>query len=294
MSELLPARLDQLKYWVTEREKVRKAKEAGKPRPWTDDNILRSVRFCNVRRMDDKVSRQLLEHWYHHTVPPGTDAGTVMASAALARLLNWPPTLEELMPVAGERWQFNMRRFDTILHDYKNTGAKVFTGAYIINGTGGAPSKITTVLRIANTLYLHPELLQLDSSMRAVHANLMKVPGVGSFIAGQIVADLRHVWPQGAWEDRLTWAPLGPGSHRGLNWLLGWDGKAKQKRITQPAFEAYLGELIKWFKRTMPSIWKNRKLEAHDVQNCLCEYDKFMRLTYGTGRAKNHYPGVQA
>jgi len=51
-------------YWIKEREKIRLAKDAGDSKPWTDDVILQSYRFCNVRRMDDKVSQWLLNNWY--------------------------------------------------------------------------------------------------------------------------------------------------------------------------------------------------------------------------------------
>ena len=33
--------LDRLLYWIKERESIRLKKEAGEPKPWTDDEILR-------------------------------------------------------------------------------------------------------------------------------------------------------------------------------------------------------------------------------------------------------------
>ena len=36
--------------------------------------------------------------------------------------------------------------------------------------------------------------------------------------------------------------------------------------------------------------WK--KLCAQDVQNCLCEFDKYERVRLGEGRPKSKYPGA--
>lgn len=43
--------------FITERDSIRKKKEAGLPRPWTDDHILINTKFTNINRRYDKVSR---------------------------------------------------------------------------------------------------------------------------------------------------------------------------------------------------------------------------------------------
>ena len=79
-------------YWIKERESVRRKKEVGKSKPWTDDEILQSYRFCNVRRMDDKVSKWLLENWYR----PFYDHQNILLACSLGRFFNQPSTLERL------------------------------------------------------------------------------------------------------------------------------------------------------------------------------------------------------
>jgi alpha-glutamyl/putrescinyl thymine pyrophosphorylase clade 1 len=37
-------------YFITEREQIRRRREAGEPKPWTTDPILRDFSFCNVQR----------------------------------------------------------------------------------------------------------------------------------------------------------------------------------------------------------------------------------------------------
>ena len=43
--------------FIIERDEIRKQKEAGLPRPWTDNPILVNTKFTNVRRQYDRASR---------------------------------------------------------------------------------------------------------------------------------------------------------------------------------------------------------------------------------------------
>jgi hypothetical protein len=270
--------------WITEREKVRCAKESGAPKPWTNDAIIRNYRFCNVRRMDDKVSRWLLEDWYDYA----QDTRTLVVAAALARMINWPDTLARITD--GERFtseDWNAARIRRTLHGWKDGGNKVFTGAYIVDaGRGG--SKIDKV--VGDVEHVATNIAIDDTqSMRCAHAALMGCPGIGSFMAGQIVADLRWVlwWPLDP-EDAMTWAPIGPGSCRGMRRMLGREANGP---MTQAEFEPLLCQLMEKMRagKTLASIM--RRLEAMDVQNCLCEFDKYMRLLNDEGTVRSGYPG---
>lgn len=278
-------RLLRLWEWVREREKIRIAKEAGKPKPWTRNLTMRDVRWCNVRRMDDKVSRWLLDNWYPKTK---VSRAQKLANAGMARLINWPDSLQHAIKAKlNKKWDKDLGLL--CFRNVQKLQGKLFTGAYIINGIAGQ-DKITTVVNQFQSLYEQPELLN-DYSMEETHTALQNVLGIGSFIAGQMVADLRYVH-DGVWTDRHRWAPLGPGSRRGIAWLQGWDGIGDLPNLKQSDFETLLTLVIKEARKKVPKIIDDRKLEAHDFQNCLCEYDKYMRLLNNTGRIKNSYPGV--
>ena len=106
-------------------------------------------------------------------------------------------------------------------------------------------------------------------------------------MAGQVVADLRCAI-KGDWKDKCEWAPMGPGSKRGMNRL-------RSRPVNQPlSQEQFLGELrslILLCSSKLPVVI-HRRMEAIDFQNCLCEYDKYSRTLEGTGRPKQLYPGV--
>ena len=55
--------LEDLVYWIKERQAIHERRKAGQPPPWTKDEILRTYRFCNVRREDDRVTRWIHENW---------------------------------------------------------------------------------------------------------------------------------------------------------------------------------------------------------------------------------------
>lgn len=281
-------RIETLVYWIQERERIRVAKEVHKrPPPWTDDPLMANTRWCNVRRMDDKVSRWLVGHFYR---APRT-AHQMVTAAALARLINWPDTIEYLYPRGWSgRWDPEQAQ-DKLLNLFA-AKKKVFTGVYIINAASataedreGGGTKIKIVVRIIDAVHQARHRLVDSNSMQATHARLKEVNGIGSFMAGQMVADLRHV-VDGEWADRNLWAPKGPGSTRGMLWLMGED----RVSLSDEEFGQGIATLIPILSRKVKRIWEDRQLEAHDVQNCLCELSKYVRLQDG-GRSKNKYEG---
>jgi len=85
--------LANLKYWMDERDKIRDRKSSGASKPWTEDKVLQAFRFCNVRREDDTVTRWLAQNWRHASY---WDQHNFVPAMIFARIINWPPTLEEI------------------------------------------------------------------------------------------------------------------------------------------------------------------------------------------------------
>lgn len=283
---------DRLCYWITEREKIRLAKEAGQPKPWTQNEHLQTSRFCCVHRMHDKVSRYLMDTWYSDHLL--ASHGQIAVNAAMARLINRPETLEELR-AAKQNETYDSAIARDVLSARRDRGDTVFTGVYKVSGIRGE-DKVTTVIGQFDRVFrAHARLID-PTSMQRTHLCLQEIPAIGSFMAGQIVADLRHVYP-GTWADRNSWAPLGPGSERGIAWLRGWDGRDERDvarfGIDQASFLILLRQVREqlYANAEVRQVLNRVGAEMHDVQNCLCEFDKFSRLVTGTGRAKNKYPG---
>lgn len=273
--------VDILVYWMTERDRIRAAKEAGLPKPWTTDPLLRDFRWCNVRRMDDAVSQKLITEWYCLTADSTTD----LTAAVLARLVNWPDSLRTA--TRYERFGlWHVERVRDRLADYSARGHKVFTGAYVVPGVPGF-AKVDSVCNVVNEVRARAADI-VAGSTRDTWRNLIKVDGLGSFLAGQVVADMAHLATGRQWPDRTSWAPIGPGSARGLNRLLG---RRKEIAVSQQDFEPALQALMLELRPRVRALWGDRGLFAMDIQNCLCEFDKYRRLTLKEGTVRARYDG---
>ena len=280
-----------LLYWIKERESIRIKKEAGEPKPWTDDPIFQKFKFTNVRREDDTVSKWITEEW----IKPNDPHPNMWFAMIVARLFNWPPTLEEIcFPHLDfldlkEKWRRNLKG----LRD--DAGAKIFTGAYLVSTNGISMDKIDYVLdRVLTPIWINglpPSLVQkytkTDEPLRLEEywKHLTEFDGLGSFMAGQVVADLKFASDLKDAPDWMTWAPLGPGSIRGLN---RFHGRPVDKSLKQ---EEGLKEMLELQQLIAENL--GLALPVHNVQNGCCEFDKFMRVKNGEGRPRSLYPGVK-
>lgn len=275
--------LKQAVYWIKEREAIRRRKESGKHPPWTENELMAATRWCNVRRMDDKVSRWLMDNYYRKDMV----VKQAVLAATLARLINRPETLIKLCPKKFTR--FDHARFSNILAEMRVNKEQVFTGVYIINGAN-ANGRSKAQLVMDNLQDMSDKLRPADIdvySMQNTHRNLMRFQGLGSFIAGQVVADLRHVLNgRGYWEDRMDWAPQGPGSSKGLNYVFDTPGFRMNQESFLARMTVYRDAVLK--DSGVRAVAEDRGLEAHDWQNTLCEVGKWARLQQG-GRSKNRY-----
>jgi hypothetical protein len=113
----------------------------------------------------------------------------------------------------------------------------------------------------------------------AEHANkLMRIEGVSTFMAGQVIADLKNTpaHPLYTASDWWSFALPGPGSRRGMDWLCG-------EKVSEAEWHNGLASLQ---DKLYNDGWH---LCRQDIQNCLCEYDKWERVSNGTGRSKRNY-----
>lgn len=266
-------------YWITEREKIRIAKSQGLPPPWTRDEILQSFRFTNVRRMDDKVSVWLYENWYK----PYWNHPNMLSAVALARFINKIDSLAFL----GFPEFWDNARIALLLREYRDKGNTLFGAAYMVRGNDGQ-DKVASVVDfyVQEVTNLGLTGIDTDSMEKSVVALEHNCYGMGSFMAGQIVADLR--WAvAGTWTDKHTWAAMGPGSQKGMNCL---HNRPFEYHLKQQQFMNELTKLKAECLSKLP-ISITGKLEMIDYQNCCCEFFKFSKTLLGLGRPKQRYNG---
>lgn len=269
-------------YWINERESIRIQKEENLPKPWTDDSILQTYKFCNVRRMDDRVSQWLWKNWYE----PNFDHPNMVTAVTLARQLNNTDSLGEV----GFPYKWAPKIVEQILNKRVSEKKKNFAAAYMITGTLGGTKIQQIVYKVVTPLHdkvKDGHFPTKRDTMQDFWKMLIPFAGFSSFMAGQVVADLR--WSiSGNWKDRAAWAPMGPGSKRGLNRLLGLD---KNTKMSSAKFNVEFDFLLDFCYDRIP-VRICKRLEAMDIQNCLCEFDKYERTLWEGRRPKQRYNGI--
>jgi hypothetical protein len=96
---------------------------------------------------------------------------------------------------------------------------------------------------------------------------------------------MKYVWPLRRANDWRTFAASGPGSKRGLNRVLG---RPVQTSWDEHGWRVQLRELHENITPELQRIGLG-DLHAQDLQNCLCELDKYLRAKLGEGRPKRRF-----
>jgi hypothetical protein len=258
-----PPLVKELVYWITERENMRVRKEAGGKWPHSTDPVMANNRYTNVRREDDKVTKWLADNWRY----PRADLTKWMC---LARMVNYTPSMEEIQR-ATRFWDPEI--IAEVLWERADRGEKVWSSAYMITTCGKAMDKVTYVVdHVSDNV---PEVVDCPTLAEA-YEKLRTVNGLGSFLAGQIVADLKNTPGVGLFNapDNTTFSVPGPGSLRGLTYFFG-------ASITATGYNRAIGSAWQLVQPELPIGLQD--LSMQDFQNCFCEFSKFMR---GYGRNK--------
>lgn len=278
--------------WILERENVRVAKEAGAPKPWSNDSVFQRTYFCNVRREDDRVTRWIRENWS----PEKIGWHEYEYAMCLARFINRTSTLERLTFSYGGVALPNTTA--SILH---NIEGPVWGNAYVFTTSGRKMDKIDYLCQevlpaVYNALghrrwvgyYMGP-----PATLGQRHGQLMQLPGLASFMAAQVVADLKNTpgHPLYIAPDWNSWSAPGPGSLRGLGWIFGEKVNASSY-LTLIAVVAEELQALHSSAAALLATPDRIGINMQDLQNCLCEFDKYCRVKNGTGRSKRSYPGI--
>lgn len=260
-------------YWIREREAIRARKERGQPKPWSDDPVFQTTYFCNVHREDDRVTRWLRANWL-------VDDRNYEFAMVLARLVNRPSTLEFI----GYPYTHN--------HDWVGRVSKAleecspFWGnAYVVTTHGQRMDKGQYLIGVLQGAHRVLPLNGVAGTCAAYWRALQGLEGFASFMAAQVVADLKNTsfHPLAHAMDWHTFAAPGPGSLRGLAWYFG------ESTFPKGQFQDGIEEVRANLEDSCNELI--HKICNQDLQNCLCEYDKYMRVSRGTGRSKRKYNG---
>lgn len=284
-----PSYSQQRKYFATakERHSIYLRRDGNTSPPWTDDPIFEKYKFCNLFREHDKVTIWIKENWRE----PYSDHPNLPFAMALARLINWPPTLEEI----GFPKRWIPGKALSVLKRRKAAGEKIYTGAYLL---GSCPKGTTRADYLVNdvltTLHYHIKLSRGKgiTDLQNTWQWFRDQRGIGDFLSYEIVSDLRHTKYLRDAPDIMTWANAGPGALRGLTRLWGYQPKTRQisgysfpKKNALEAMQNLLAKSQEDRFKLHGSPW-----EMREVEHWLCEFDKYERIRLGQGVLERFAP----
>lgn len=309
MPGLATAHVSSFWYWITERHAIYERRQAGQPKPWTHDPILRAYKFTNPFRQNDTGTVWLTKNFLdpHREVPHDADCpellqlpanrtadcqctemvhhlSTVAFNICWYRMFNWTGTGELL----GWQTDWNEAAVVEKLSKALAEGKQVFTGAHIVRSAFGVP-KIDSIAAVCSDLhhmcYTAGALVTCvreEKSLQRVFDMLLQVDYVGPFMAYEMVTDMRWTPLLDDAHDINTWANAGPGALRGLERL-------QMPRKNQREANASMRELLEQSREALTTL---PALEMRDIEHSLCEFDKYMRIKSGEGKPRGRYPGV--
>lgn len=273
--------LDDLIYWINERYEVYLKKEAGEPKPWSTDPVFQQTYFCNVHRENDRVTRWIRQRWDKSFL--GRQMVAPAFNMMVARMVNKPSSLEAM------DWPFAWGPIeqDQFTHVMSQKGS--WGSAYIVSTNGNPTPKHEYIRDLLTAAWNALQHVPSTPTLASANAALRGIQGLGSFMSAQIIADLKNTPRHELCDapDWWYWCAPGPGSLRGMAWVYGVE------KVTPNQFSGMMQELRIEVDRELDYKWIPRFCNQ-DLQNCLCEFDKFMRVSKGTGRSKRKYNGTHS
>lgn len=277
----------ELWYYISERERIRLLRQTGAPFPWTKDEILQRYKFTNVKRYYDKTTQ-----WFLTVLNKNLDRAPeeVLYNCGVFRYhgtTNW--FLRCGWQVKHDHYYMTELARAMIAKE-----EQVYTGAYIITNGGRTGFKEDVVAGFLGGLWdKAPQIyaaIESTLTWEAGYDILAKCDGFGGsgFMAKEVLQDYllwRTATGAPGLIDELSWTPVGPGARRGLNRLAGRPLRFQQ---TPRKFLSEIQEILPPINQRYQHYF-NETLSAHDIQFCLCEYDKYQRVLLGEGRPRSKY-----
>jgi hypothetical protein len=269
--------IDTFWYFVNERAAIwRRRFIEKKAPPWTDDPILQRYKFCNVWRELDRGTQFVIQNIVLSDMSPQQK----LLHLIVYRWFNLPSTYDMIRDCL-DMDSLDLETAVQQLRLCRERGVPVFSDAYMISGRSSVSQesdKSAMLLLGVVKNWLLPRLPDIykkvseANRMEEAWNVLRKVPNLGEFIAYQVLLDWSYL-PEVDFIDFNYWVYPGPGAIKGLSYLDvdGGTYEDKIRKLTE-------NQVLVW-------KWNGHDLHVHNVENCLCEFGKYMRLkTNAPGR----------
>lgn len=297
--EFRPDRLDLFWWFVCERQRVWQHRvQEGRPPPWTADTILQRNRFTNVYRELDPGTQYALNSILETNHPKPDKIFNVM----LYRLIGRSDTHARIGFQSLN--SFSSRTLASKLKALRDReGKPVFTAAYMVSGytNMGSADKVENVARLFGRLHAEfdrvYDSVSAAKSPEAVYLALREEQGFGNFLAYQVLVDL--LYPLNVYGGRPLlpfshddWAAAGPGARVGISMLLKLKSRASMLEVMR-WLRIHQTQEFHRLSLDFPFLIKDGghpiEISLANIQNCLCEFHKYVKIRDGTGRGRRRF-----
>lgn len=265
-------------YFANERQNIFIKKLNGDTPPWTNDPILKTYKFCNSYRVNDRVSQYLLKNViYNGKTYKDED---MLFRIILFKLFNkestWELLIKEFKDITLST--FDMKEYSKVLTNAINNNIKIYNDAYISCATKafGYDRKHDNHLALLNKMFIIDKVqdkILKCTNMEQAFKIIKSYPLIGNFMAYQLITDINYSNIVDWKEDEFTVA--GPGSLRGIKKCFIDKEKLSNEDIIKYMYN-HQEEEFKRLNLDFKTIG-NRKLQLIDIQNIFCELDKYCR-----------------
>ena len=290
--------LDLFWRFVAERQRIwhRRFIERKAP-PWTSDPVLSTTKFTNIYRELDPGTRYAIEAILETEYPKPDKVFNVLFYRLIGRAETHRDigflTLADFEPGRVARAMKHLRDVE---------GKSIFTAAYMVSGYTqmGSKDKVENVTRLFGKIHnsfdgISSRLFAARSAEEAF-AVLRGINGFGNFLAYQSLVDL--LYPLRVYGSKPLlpfthddWAQAGPGAKVGIRLLVGDGRDLSELSVMKWLRDNQQGE----FKRLgidfpyLVDQGRTTPISLANIQNCLCEYHKYVKIGNGTGRGRQRY-----
>lgn len=275
-----PDRAMDFLWWTAERHRIWERRQLGMEQPWTEDEVLATRKFTNVYRVLDYGSQFVMRELIDSALEPRDQ----LARLFLYRFTNLPATWMALHQKLGRYPLADDINLDLTMAIHEIPG-KVFSGAYMILPQPGKPGdKAAMAVGLAESLFKDHAFTDkfLACTTQEERFDWLCEPyGVGKFLAMQILTDWGYT-PQCGEDRENDFIVAGPGA---------WKGQKELGLKDDPANISMLRAMV--LRLTDCPLLQGRPPSLMDVQNCLCEFSKYVRGPRKAGPYQPANPGPQ-
>ena len=254
----------------------------GKPWPWTQNEILREYKFCNVYRAADRVSQYLIRNIIYsgENVKEDDLLFQIVAFRFFSNIATWE-SVRDVLGRSPRLGDLESGLFEKALALTQQHNKNLYTGAFILCATKAfvRPFKYQNHVELFRDMFLKSNLASSilhAKSLKRLYETLHTFPLMGDFMSYQIAIDLNYSPLVNFSENDFT--QPGPGAIRGIKKVFLDLGDLTPQEAIMWMVEHQQDEFDR-LGLEFHGLW-GRPIQAIDAQNLFCETDKYCRVAF--------------